>query len=90
MVFVNNGGKAYPVAQVSKSIFVSCKAKLTRPESNEESKPAEEKDSAVHVENIEDGDGPGLPVDRVDLRGRIQGLESDAHDCGCWAALSDG
>jgi hypothetical protein len=45
--------------------------RLTRPEGNEETPPSEEEDSAINVKDIEDGDGSGLSVDRVDLRGRV-------------------
>jgi hypothetical protein len=43
---------------------------IPTPEGNKEAKPAEEEHSTVHIDDIEEGYGPSLVVDGVDLRGR--------------------
>jgi hypothetical protein len=55
------------------------KWRLTRPECHEETEPSKEEDSAVDVEDIEYRNRPGLPVDRIELRSSIQGLQSETH-----------
>jgi len=45
---------------------------IPRPEGHEETKPTEEEDSSVHVDDIEEGNGASLVVDRIDLGGLEQ------------------
>ena len=49
------------------------------PKRNHESEPGEEKDAAIWVERVERGYSPGLAVDRVHLRGRVQVRKLDTH-----------
>lgn len=53
---------------------------LPRPESNHETKPAEEENPAIDIsEGVEDRNGPSFVVDWVDFRGLPQGSDLEAH-----------
>lgn len=56
---------------------------VPRPKGNHEAEPRKEEDAAVDIDDVEEGDGPRFSVDRVDLRGRIEVGELEAHDEGC-------
>ena len=55
------------------------RAGLPRPEGDQKTPPRKEEYSTILIHNIEDGDGSGLVVGRIDLGGLPQMLRFKAH-----------
>lgn len=52
---------------------------LPREERNHETKPREEKDAAMSVKQVEDGNGTGLAIDRIELGHLPEGSDLESH-----------
>lgn len=55
------------------------KYSLPREERHHETKPREEKDAAMSVKRVEDGNGTGLAIDRIELGRLPEGSDLESH-----------
>jgi hypothetical protein len=69
------------------AVWSSCKAPYQRgkgvpgPKGDHEAEPGKEEDAPVDIDGVQDGHGPGLQGDRVDVRTGVEVREPEAHVC---------